>query len=266
MIQFMSTKRKITTIILVFLISYSPISAENMFWGKNGHRAVGKIAEKYLTKKTKKKIHALLDGRGLDYVSTYADEIKSDRRYDSLYTWHYVNFPFDSKYEDSDKNPSGDLISGIEFCIKTIKDPNASKDDKAFYLRMLVHFIGDLHQPLHVGRAEDRGGNDIEVTWFGRPTNLHRVWDENMIAEYNMSFTELAENTKDLSDGELQNIQRGNIMDWIYESQELSKIVYASAQSGDDLRYRYMYDYFGTLHSQLQKGGIRLAKVLNEIL
>ena len=178
----------------------------------------------------------------------------------------YVNFPLDSKYEDSEKNPSGDIITGIEYCIKIIQNPASSKEDKAFFLRMLVHFMGDLHQPLHVGRAEDRGGNDIEVSWFGRPTNLHRVWDSNMITEYKMSFTELAQNTKELTDSELRDIQRGGVMDWIYESQELSKIIYNSVEPGDDLRYQYMYDHFGTLHDQLQKGGIRLAKLLNEIL
>ena len=237
----------------------------NPIWGPTGHRTVGKIAEKHLKKSVKCKIEKILNGESLAFVSTYADEIKSDRSYSKFYTWHYVNFPFNTDYNDSKKNPKGDLVTGIETCIKILKDKNSSKKDKAFYLKMLVHLIGDLHQPLHVGRAKDKGGNTIQVQWFKKGTNLHRVWDVEMIEEWNMSYIELADNTKTLSKTEIANYQKGSVLDWIYDSQKLAKMVYASAESGDKLRYRYSYDHFGTVRTQLQKGGLRLAKLLNEI-
>ena len=101
-------------------------------------------------------------------ISTYADEIKSDSAYDAFKPWHYVNFKDNETYEQSDKSPKGDLIVGIRKCKEVLSNPNASKKDKVFYLKILVHLIGDLHQPMHVGRAEDRGGNSIIVQWFGK--------------------------------------------------------------------------------------------------
>jgi len=235
------------------------------FWGPTGHRATGKIAEKHLTRKAKKQIDKILNGESLAFVSTYADQIKSDKKYNNFYTWHYVNMPLDTKYEDSEKNPKGDLVTGINKCISVLRNKNSNKEDKAFYLRMLVHLIGDLHQPLHIGRAEDKGGNTIQVQWFDRGTNLHRVWDEDMIREWRMSYVELANNTKDLSKEQIKAIEKGTIVDWVHDTHKLSKTTYESVKVGEKLRYRYSYDHFGTVRTQLQKGGIRLAKLLNDI-
>lgn len=250
------------TFCFLFATNYAYTSPE---WGPTGHRATGKIAENHLTKKALRKIDKLLKGQSLAFVSTYGDEIKSDKRYNDFYTWHYVNMPLDSNYEESEKNPKGDLVTGIHKCISVLKDDNSSEEDKVFYLKLLVHFIGDLHQPMHIGRAEDKGGNTIQVQWFGRGTNLHRVWDENMIEEWKMSYLELADNTEDLSKEQIKAIQSGSIVDWVHDTHELSKTTYASVEVGENLRYRYSYDHFGTVRKQLQKGGIRLAKLLNDI-
>lgn len=241
------------------------ISANGPDWGVTGHRTIGEIAEKHLTKKAKKQIEDLLQGQGLAIVSTFGDEIKSDKKYDKYYTWHFVNFPFDSKYENSKKDKNGDIVMGIEYCVKILKDPSASQEDKTFFLKFLVHLIGDLHQPLHVGRQEDKGGNDIKVLWHYKKTNLHRVWDSDMIEFYNMSYTELSRNTKNLSRAQIESISEGTILDWTYESQALAKQIYKSAKMDDKLSYRYSYKYFGMVRSQLQKSGIRLAKILNDI-
>jgi len=255
--------KSIFFLVFTFLIQISLFS--NPIWGPTGHRTVGKIAEKHLTKKAKRAINKLLNGESLAFISTYADEIKSDKNYDKYYTWHYVNFPFDTKYEDSKKNKRGDLITGINTCIEILKNKTTNKKEKVFHLKMLVHLIGDLHQPLHVGRAEDKGGNTIQVQWFKKGTNLHRVWDINMIKEWNMSYIELADNTTYLNKNQIAAYKKGTVLDWIYDSQKLAKQVYASVEKGENLRYRYSYDHFGTVRKQLQKGGIRLAKLLNEI-
>ena len=241
------------------------MAANEPEWGATGHRTIGKIAEKHLSKKAKKEIENLLNGQGLAIVSTFGDDIKSDDKYDKFYTWHFVNFPFDTKYEDSEKDKNGDIVMGIEYCIKTLKDPNTSEEDKIFYLKFLVHLIGDLHQPLHVGRKEDKGGNDIKVLWHFKKSNLHRVWDSEMIEFYNMSYTELSKNSRKLSKAQIESISQGSILDWTYESQALAKKIYSSVQQDENLRYRYSYDHFELVRSQLQKSGIRLAKVLNDI-
>ena len=112
---------------------------------------------------------------------------------------------------------------------------------------------------------EDKGGNTIQVQWFGNGSNLHRVWDTDMIEEWKMSYLELAENTEELSKLQIKSIQKGTVVDWVNDTHKLSKIAYASVNTGEKLRYRYSYDHFKTVRKQLQKGGIRLAKVLNDI-
>lgn len=258
----MSLIRIITTVLLISSIS---VFSTDDTWGPTGHRATGKIAEKHLSRRAKRKINKLLQGESLAFVSTYADQIKSDKKFNKFYAWHYVNMPFDQTYETSTKNPKGDLVTGIQHCIKVLKDKNSSIADKRFYLKFLVHLIGDLHQPLHIGRKEDKGGNTIQVRWFNKGTNLHRVWDEDMIEEWNMSYIELANNAKRLSDDEIDAIKEGTVLDWVAEGHQLTKKVYNSVEAGQKLRYRYSYIYFPVVREQLQKGGIRLAKILNDI-
>ena len=252
-------------LLFIGFLTTSLVFAKTPAWGPTGHRTTGKIAEKHLTKKAKRQINELLKGESLAFVSTYGDEIKSDKKYNEFYTWHYVNMPLDSRYEDSENNPKGDLVTGINKCISIIKDDTSSLADKTFYLKMLVHLMGDLHQPMHIGRKDDKGGNTIQVQWFGKGTNLHRVWDENMIEQWKMSYLELADNTEDLSNAQIKAIQEGTIIDWVHDTHKLSKIAYASVQIGENLRYRYSYDHFRTVRKQLQISGIRLAKLLNDI-
>jgi len=257
---------KFQFILLVSLLFFSNNTKENTkIWGKNGHRATGEIAEKHLTKRAKKKIDKILKGQSLAFVSTFADEIKSDRKYNMYYSWHYINMDFDENYATAKKNPKGDLVTGIKKCIEVLKDKNSSDADKEFFLKMLVHFVGDLHQPMHIGRREDKGGNTLQVQWFGRGTNLHRVWDSDMIEEWDMSYSDLANNAKDLSKKQIEAIQEGNVTDWVDEVHEVTKKVYKSVKVGENLRYRYSYEHFGTVRDQLQKAGIRLAKVLNDV-
>ncbi|RKS53844.1 S1/P1 nuclease [Gillisia mitskevichiae] len=249
-----------------FLFSISVGFAGDNDWGQTGHRATAEIAQSYLSKDAKKEIAKLLNGKSLAFVSTFGDEIKSDSEYRKYGPWHYVNLPENAtKYIVDDANPDGDLLMGIRKCVEVLKDKSSSKEEKEFYLKMLVHFIGDLHQPLHTGRGEDKGGNDIQVRWFGDGSNLHRVWDSEMIDSYDMSYTEMARNTKVLSKAQTKSIASGTFEDWMYESKKLSERVYASAEVGEKLSYRYMYDWFPVVGEQLQKGGIRLAQVLNEI-
>ncbi|WP_271782817.1 S1/P1 nuclease [Aquimarina algiphila] len=257
-------KHQYKILFILLIITTSGFSAE-YDWGKKGHRATGQIAEKYLSKKAKRNINKLLKGQSLALVSNFADDIKSDKKYKGYSPWHYVNFSFDKKYGEDTPSEFGDLVQGIEKCIMVLKDEQSSEADAAFHLKMLVHFIGDLHQPLHVGRGEDKGGNDIQVRWFRDGSNLHRVWDSEMIEHYGMSYTELSVNTDMLSKTQLEAIRDGSVLDWVHESQALAKQVYNSAEVGEKLGYQYMYNYFPLARKQLQKGGIRLAKVLNEI-
>ncbi len=250
--------------LLTFLTSNATINTLPL-WGKTGHRVVGEIALKHLSNSAKTKLEKFLKGQSLAFVSTYADEIRSDQRYKKFGAWHYVNMKLDDTYETSKKNPKGDIITGIYHCINVIKDKNESYEDRVFYLKLLIHFIGDLHQPMHSGLSSDRGGNDIKLKWFGKDTNLHRVWDSEIINEFKMGYKELALNTDYVSKKQIEDIQKGSIIDWLNETHKITSDIYKNTTEASNLKYNYSYRYLTTVRKQLQLGGIRLAKILNEL-
>jgi hypothetical protein len=254
------------SIMLVFLfIGTQLLLASNPHWGATGHRTVGAIAQEYLNKSAEKNINKILNGESLALVSTFGDDIKSDKRFKHLDPWHYINMPFDTKYNDSEKNPEGDIYVAVTTCIDTLKNKNTTQADKAFYLKMLVHLMGDLHQPMHVGRVEDKGGNTIQLQWFKKGTNLHRVWDSDLIEHFGMSYQELTDNKKVINKIQKKTWQQGTILDWLTETHQLTPEVYNSVEIGQNLGYEYAYEHMDLVRTQLQKAGIRLAKVLNDI-
>lgn len=234
-------------------------------WSRTGHRVVGEVAQEHLSRKARKAVARLLGGETLAEVSNFADDIKSDTTYRGYSPWHYVNFPLDKAYTEVDPSPYGDVVAGILKCTEVLKDPAASRDQQVFYLKMLVHLVGDIHQPLHVGRAEDRGGNDIQLQYFDRGTNLHRLWDSHLIDDYGMSYTELAQSLPRWSKAQIKAAQQGDVLDWVEEIQEVTRGVYGSVNTGEKIYYAYRYTWWDTLEEQLLLGGVRLAAVLNEI-
>lgn len=250
---------------LLLLLLFPFIVFGNTIWGKTGHRVTGQIAQEYITGKAKRALNDLLDGHSLAFVSTFGDDIKADRAYSKYSAWHYVNYPLGTRYKDSEKSEYGDIVMAIEECMAKVKDKKNAREDRIFHLKMLVHLIGDLHQPMHASRAEDKGGNDIQVQWFGEGSNLHRIWDKNLIESYGMTYTELASELGDVNRKERKKIQEGTIYDWVDESHEICAALYESVEVGDKLGYRYSYEYNDLLFQQLQKGGLRLAKVLNDV-
>lgn len=250
---------------LLLLMIANMVSANEIYWSKTGHRVVGEVAETHLTRKARKAIDHLLNGQSLAAVANFGDEIKADRAYREFSPWHYVNFPLDKDYGDETPSAEGDIVTGIEKCIRIVNDKTSTPENRTFYLKLLVHLMGDLHQPMHVGRAEDKGGNDLQLQWFGRGTNLHRVWDSNMIDDYGMSYTELSDKLPQLTKAQITALKEGNVRTWVEETQEMAAKVYASVEVGEKLGYAYSYDWWPTVEQQLQKGGIRLAAVLNDI-
>lgn len=263
-IPFIFEKKTDMKYFLAFLIFSQTLLASDD-WGQNGHRTVGETAENYLKSRVSKKIDRILNGQSIADASTYADEIKSDRAYDEYKPWHYANIPFDQTYAEAEKNPKGDIVFGIEECISKLKSNKLNKEQEQFYLKMLIHLVGDMHQPLHFGLKEDKGANDFKVKWFYNPTNLHSVWDTKMIESYNMSYTELSASLPELSKSEVQSIKSGTLLDWVEESRALTQEVYNSAEADENLSYRYMYDWFNVAQLQMKKAGIRLAVILNDI-
>ena len=245
---------------LLYLLTFKPVD-----WGQTGHRVVGELAERYLSAKAKTAIDELLDGASLAEVSTYGDEIKSNPKYRKLNPWHYVNLSSDESYASAPKNPKGDVVIAIKKCISVIEDTNQPKNERAFYLKLLVHFVGDLHQPMHVGRKTDRGGNDIRIQWLKKTSNLHRLWDSHLIDSRSMSVLEWTNNIDQISSTEMKRITKVPIEKWISESHILAKIIYNSALPNSKLDQQYLDRYLPILELQLQRGGVRLASILNKI-
>jgi hypothetical protein len=232
-------------------------------WGPTGHRATGWIANKYLSKKARLAIDRILKGQSLAMASTWMDEVRSDSTFDYMVDWHWVTIPFGQTYEQSEKNPKGDIIQTIEQTILDLKSKKLSEQEQAQRIKMLIHLMGDLHQPLHVGGKNDKGGNDVKVMWFRTDSNLHRVWDSDMIDDTRLSYTELAESLDKPTEDEIRALQKTSVRDWAKESQGYEKQVYDIGNG--KLGYRYSYQYLPIVRKRLLQAGIRLAGVLNAI-
>ncbi|MBR98824.1 MAG: S1/P1 Nuclease [Flavobacteriaceae bacterium] len=249
---------------ILLTLSFS-VSINSLEWGQTGHRVVGLIAENHLTIKAKDKINFLLDGNSLANVSTYADDIKSEKKYDYISKWHYINIPLDKKFDEIEREKDGDIIYAINKCIEVLKDPKYNKKEKSFHLKLLVHFVGDIHQPMHLGVKGDRGGNDIKIFWFGNITNLHRLWDTQIIESHNMSFTELANDLAIFSTNQIENEANKPIDEWVEETRVYTRQIYLESPPNSKLGYEYRYKNLPVIKSQLYKAGIRLASILNKI-
>ena len=134
------------------------------------------------------------------------------------------------------------------------------------YLRLLIHFVGDVHQPMHTARKEDLGGNRVRVNWFNTPTNLHAVWDESLINFQQLSYTEYTAAINHTTAKQRQQWQKQPLSEWIAESYEISEQLYPEITEKDQrLSYNYNFRHIQTLNERLLKGGVRLAGLLNSI-
>lgn len=249
---------------IIIACAFIVISPKAFSWGKTGHRVVAEIAERNLDLKAKKGMKDLLGVDSLSRIANYPDEIRSDRAYDYTSTWHYTSIPTGKTYFDQKRNKDGDIIEALFRMDEVLRDPKKSKEDKAFALKFMVHLMGDLHQPLHVGLAEDRGGNNVHIKWFKAETNLHTVWDESIIDFQQLSYTEYATFLNHYTENEKKDISKGNFIDWAQESQELRSMVYDVGTSGN-LSYEYQFKAKPIVEERLRKAGLRLAGVLNSI-
>ncbi|MEO1254930.1 MAG: S1/P1 nuclease [Bacteroidota bacterium] len=241
------------------------ISIQSFAWGALGHRIVGLIAERHLSKKAKRNIEKVLKDETLAEVSNFMDHIKSDATYRHMSAWHYATIPDNKSYEEAGTPEEGDVIATIQRLVKELESKNFTDEDEAFALKCLVHLVGDVHQPLHVGNGDDRGGNDVKLEYFWKSSNLHRVWDSGMIDGKKYSYTEYVDWIDHATALELEEWSSLNVLDWANESKEYRVQCYETMPEDKKLSYRYNYDNVALLNQRLLQAGIRLANVLNEI-
>lgn len=233
-------------------------------WGPTGHRVIGEIADHHLTKKARRAITGILGTESLAIASTWMDEVRSDSLYEHTHDWHWVTIPDSLTYGTSEKNKKGDVVECIGRMTALLRSDTVPAERKRVYLRFLIHLVGDLHQPLHVGRGDDKGGNTFQVQWFKKGSNLHRVWDSEMIDQSDLSYTELAASLDHIDETQLKHMRYGTVAEWAQEAVAYRAQVYA-VEPGADIGYTYMYKNWPLVQQQLAKGGVRLAAVLNDI-
>jgi hypothetical protein len=243
------------------------LSATNAFaWGANGHRVTGAIAEPLLSPKAKAAVTAILGNESLAEASTWPDEMRPSP--DPFWQtkagpWHYVTVPAGKLYKDVTAPPEGDAYTALTQFAATLKSRTATKEEKQLALRFSVHIIGDLHQPLHVGNGTDRGGNDRRVTFGRDETNLHAVWDGNLIEREQLSYTEMtAFLSRRLTPQWIRANAQADPHVWINESATIRDLIYPTE---DRIGNRYAFDHQETVDTRLMQAGVRMAAYLNAL-
>ena len=164
------------------------------------------------------------------------------------------------------KEPAGDVVTAVNDLVAELKSKELSAEKEAEALKMLIHLVGDMHCPMHSGHRSDHGGNTIPVTFFGKPANLHSIWDTSLPeAAHKWSYTEWQNQIDRLSDDEATLIESGTPKEWFMETAELCKGIYEATPEGTNVSYDYIDRFTTLIEQQFVKGGHRLAKLLNEI-
>lgn len=240
-------------------------------WGYTGHRTIGKIAENHLNNKAKAAIKALLGDTSIADACTWADDARREPAFKETGDWHFLNLPLGLNYQQFkqqvDTISKGNVYSALLNAEKTLRDPKTNHQQQVYALKFILHLVGDLHQPMHISRAEDKGGNTIQLNYEEKGTNLHSLWDTKLLEHQGLNYTQLAEKYDQVNDAEVKQWQSEPVMQWIWESYQISSALYAEV---DDMNKRviddaYYQKHLPTIQKRIQQAGIRLAGVLNEI-
>ena len=247
-------------------------SGEAFSFGAKGHRIVATIAQNHLTEITRQAIAELNNGPQLEHLATWPDRIKSDPNWDHTKRWHYISINDDERFKSLQRDPKGDILYALGRFEAELSDNALSQSQRRQALAFLVHFVADVHQPLHVGRRDDRGGNSIKVNWRGKTFNLHQVWDSGLIADEKLSESAYVALIDRSSRAQQSVWQDSQYIDWANESKRLRDQIYDFSPNRADGRFgRPTLDESYVLRSKvivkqrLLKAGVRLAGRLNHI-
>jgi hypothetical protein len=233
-------------------------------WGPEGHSTTAQIAENHLTLKAKARVTAILGGRSMSSVSSWADQVKDD----DTRKWHFLNLPPGYNYIDfcqaTQTQSAPNIYSALKKAISDLAT-GISAEQKQVDLKYIIHLVGDAHQPMHVSRAKDEGGNLIKLTYNGQLTNLHSLWDGLMIKQDESDYRILTQKLDHASADQIAAWQGDDILKWLYESYQISTKLYSEVHRNDKLGNDYYNKHIKIVEDRITKGGIRLAGVLNKI-
>ncbi|MDE6037598.1 MAG: S1/P1 nuclease [Duncaniella sp.] len=235
-------------------------------WGQKGHDVTACIAENHFTPATAAAVTDLLDGMSPVYWANWLDNASHTPEYAYSKTWHYKNVDADKTYWTQPELESGDIVKALRMNIATLTDADKSREDKQLAMKMIVHLMGDLHQPMHMGRSTDRGGNGVKVKYFGREANLHGIWDTNLVeSAHKWGYTEWQQQIDRVPEEEEVVILGGNIDDWAQQTVAMCKKIYNTLPANASFSYDEVAEATPVIEGQLLLGGLRLAHVLNSI-
>lgn len=235
-------------------------------WGQKGHDITACIAECHLKPAAAKKIDRILGGYSPVYYANWLDNASHTPAYAHTKTWHYLNVDEGETFESMPENPAGDVLKAVEQLVRELRSKRLTAGEEQIRLRMLIHLVGDMHCPMHLGRSTDLGGNKRPVRYFGRSTNLHSVWDTSLVeSAHNWGYTEWQQQIDRVSQAEAEAIAAGTPAEWAAETCGICRQVYEATPEGANLSYDYVAAQTPVVEQQFLRGGLRLARLLNEI-
>jgi len=243
---------------ILVLIVFVSLALTALSWGGTGHKIVAAFARqslKSIDKDIADSVQYFLDKMSFEEAAVWMDDIKSESK--EYNEWHYVNVEKDNTYVKT-KDPN--VINKIEWAINELHKKGRDKEKTAFALRVLFHLIGDLHQPLHCGYGEDKGGNDVFVSYAGEQVKLHALWDSGIIKEENITLQSCFDFANKMNIKEKTAAQKIDVEQWMQESRALLPFVYGYGNG--KINASYSSDAKVIIERQLVKAGIRLTAVL----
>lgn len=255
---------------LLLLLLIVPLPA--YAWGPEGHEIIARIAADNLSPAAHLRISQLLGGDAPALMvldSNWADEVRADRP--ETTNWHFVNIEVGSKGYNPRRDCARDdcVVAQIARDIATLRDPRTPHGAKLDALRFLIHFVGDLHQPLHAADRHDKGGNNLVVLLGKKRTNLHHVWDEELVEALGPDVNQVAGGIEaGLTPQDKAKLASGTPADWANESFAVAgKEIYARLPPRGPVRLPrdYANRERNAVRLQLARAGLRLAMLLNQI-
>ncbi len=200
------------------------------------------------------------------YYANWLDNASHTPEYAYSKTWHYLNIDEGYTLETMPRNPNGDVLQAVDDLVAKLKSHDLAPEEETLALKMLIHLVGDMHCPMHTGHKSDLGGNLRPVVMFSTPSNLHSIFDTAVPeAAHRWSYTEWQQQIDRLSKEEIAAVQTGEPRDWVLETFEICKEIYDFTPEGTKVSYDYVAKYAPVIEQQFLRGGLRLARLLNEI-
>ena len=248
--------------IIILFVGLFIVQTNSFGWGHEGHRIVADIAQSQMNKNVIDSVKKYLGTMTFEMASNWMDDVRSDHYFDFMKPWHYINIEKGQTY-----NPNVEDKNCITELLRVIKELNnrslLSYEQISTDIKILFHLIGDIHHPLHVGYCIDKGGNLTEVEFINKKSNLHKVWDTEIIQYQSISTNTCINANSKLTNAEIEEIKKIDVIGWMNESRAHLDNVYDFKDGIIDKKYIDKNTVI--IEKQLFEAGLRLGAVLSKI-